>query len=140
MNLENLRELHALTDAKYKAQQQVFQQVLQRENSLRADLKRLEEQARLSISVDNPQMKSIGADIIWSAWLEKAKTSLNMRLAQVLAEKDQHIRQVRQAYGKVMASEELLEVIIANTKKSSQTADLKRAIEVGLISNRSKAN
>ena len=132
MNLKDLEKLHQLADAKYKARQQLFQGLLQRENALRAELHRLDEQARDSQTHNNPEMRSIGADIIWKAWLGKAKSSLNMKLALVLAEKDQHIRQVRKAYGKVLAADELVRTVSSKNKKTKQNEALARAIDITL--------
>lgn len=134
MKLEDLRKLHALVDAKYRARQQLFQSLVQRENALRADLNRLEEQSKAANAHSDPDMRTIGADVIWKAWLGKAKTSLNMKLALVLAEKDQHIRQVRQAYGKVLAADGLVREVRENTKRKSRTAELEKAIEMTLPS------
>lgn len=136
MKLEELHKLHALADAKYKARQQLFQVLLQRENAIRAELIRLDDQARASNTSNDPGMRSIGADVIWKAWLGKAKTSLNMKLALILAEKEQHIRQVRQSYGKVLATEELLKTVTAEATNKAQKARLLQAIEMSLSADR----
>lgn len=135
MKPDDLRKLHELADAKYKARQQIFQKVLQRENAIREDLARLADQAKLAVSLGDTEMKSIGADVRWQAWLEKARTSLNMKLALILAEKDQHIRQVRQAYGKVLASDELLQKMLSEQNQKARAADLERIIEISLFEN-----
>ncbi len=132
MKLEDLRKLRALADAKYRARQQLFQNLVQRENALRADLTRLEEQSRAANVHSDPDMRSIGADVIWKAWLGKARASLNMKLALVLAEKDQHVRQVRRAYGKVLAADGLLQKIGEDTERRRRAAELERAIEMTL--------
>ncbi|WP_299826074.1 hypothetical protein [uncultured Roseobacter sp.] len=134
MKREDLHRLHALADAKYKARQQLFQSLVQRENAIRADLHQLDEQARASNKNSDPSMRSIGADVIWKAWLGKAKTSLNMKLALVLAEKDQHVRQVRQAYGKVLASEGLLQEVSEDERRKRRNRELEKAIETTLPS------
>ncbi|WP_299779777.1 hypothetical protein [uncultured Roseobacter sp.] len=134
MKREDLHRLHALADAKYKARQQLFQSLVQRENAIRADLHQLDEQARASNTHSDPSMRSIGADVIWKAWLGKAKTSLNMKLALVLAEKDQHVRQVRQAYGKVLASEGLLQEVSEDERRKRRNRELEKAIETTLPS------
>ncbi|MCV3269873.1 hypothetical protein [Roseobacter sinensis] len=135
MRLEEAKTLHALADARYRARQQLFQTLLQRENAIRADLAKLEAQAKSAEQSANPTMKSIGADVIWNAWLGKSKRALNMKLALILAEKDQHIRQVKQAYGKVLASEEIVKTILQRQLEGARKVDLETAIDMSLFGN-----
>ncbi|WP_187432306.1 hypothetical protein ROLI_034370 [Roseobacter fucihabitans] len=108
MNLDNLKEIHALVEARYETRRQAFQRLVKKENDLRQELRRLDDQARSANLQGDTDMQTIGADVIWKAWVGKAKTSLNIKLALILAEKEQHIRQVKQAYGKVIAAEKLI--------------------------------
>lgn len=135
MKHEELKTLHALADAKYKARQQLFMQLMQRETAIRAELSRLQDQARNTGDVSDQGMRTIGADVIWKAWLGRAQKSLNMKLALVLAEKEQHVRQVRQAYGKVLATDALLKVTTDAVKEKTRRAALDQAIEMSLVAN-----
>ncbi|MDW3225249.1 MAG: hypothetical protein R8G34_20575 [Paracoccaceae bacterium] len=81
-------------------------------------------------------MQSIGADVIWKRWVGRAKASLNTKLALVLAEKEQHIRQVRQAYGKVIAAERLIEDLSDRDRKALNDLALGEAIESQIFSQR----
>ncbi len=132
MRLEDARTLQALADARYKARQQRFQALLQRENAVRADLRKLDAQARSSETRLNDDMRSIGGDVIWQAWLGKSKRALNMQLALILAEKDQHLHQVRQAYGKVLASEYIVKDMLGQQRADRRKACLDRAIDMSL--------
>lgn len=136
MRLDDARTLHALADARYKARQQLFQTLLQRENSVRADLAKLDAQAKAAEQAADGTMKSIGADVIWKAWLGKSKRSLNMKLALILAEKDQHLRQVKQAYGKVLASEEIMRTIQRKQRDDARKLDLEKAIDMSVFHGR----
>ena len=132
MRLEDARTLQALADARYKARQQRFQALLQRENAVRADLRKLDAQAKSSEPTLNDDMRSIGGDVIWQAWLGKSKRALNMQLALILAEKDQHLHQVRQAYGKVLASEYIVKRMLDRQSEDRRKAFLERAIDMSL--------
>ncbi|WP_299966285.1 hypothetical protein [uncultured Roseobacter sp.] len=133
MKLADMKTLNQLTQAKYLARQQIFKKLLQREHAIRRELQRLDEQGRLSDKKASRGMKTIGADVIWKAWLGKTKTQLNMQLALILAEKEQHIRQVRQAYGKVLATEDLVEMLTEIQDKKRQKKMLEQAVEMSLF-------
>ncbi|WP_298921806.1 hypothetical protein [uncultured Roseobacter sp.] len=128
MKIAELEQLRKLVDARYQVRQQAFRSLLTRENTLRNELIKLSEQKRASEKNGELQMRAIGADVIWNAWLEKAKISLNMQLALVLAEKEQHVRQVRQAFGKVMAADELLDDQLSSLQRSKNESRLEQAI------------
>ncbi|MBW4706981.1 hypothetical protein KX928_04180 [Roseobacter sp. YSTF-M11] len=133
MKHDDLKLLHGLVEAKYQVRQQAFQSLLSREAALRNDLQKLEAQGRASESETASDMRAIGGDVIWKAWLGKARTSLNMQLALVLAEKEQHVRQVQQAYGKVLATEELMAKSDKEQRRQRQTAQLAQAIALSVI-------
>ncbi|WP_300056590.1 hypothetical protein [uncultured Roseobacter sp.] len=133
MRIEDARRLHALADARYQARQQLFQSLLQREDVVRADLEKLDGQARSAEQSADGTMQSIGADVIWKTWLGKTRKSLNMQLALILAEKDQHMRQIKQAYGKVLATEEILKGLLSERNKKLRKAELDAAVEIAIL-------
>ncbi|WP_299401201.1 hypothetical protein [uncultured Roseobacter sp.] len=132
MKIAELRKMHALVEAKYEVRRQAFGVLLKKENELRAEIKRLDKQAEEARKRSDPDMQTIGADVIWKSWVGNAKVSLNNKLSLVLAEKEQHVRQVKQAYGKVLATEALIKELSLQGRKSSHEAMLTSAIETTL--------
>ncbi|MFK7878965.1 hypothetical protein [Roseobacter sp.] len=132
MQLNSLREIQALVEAKYEVRRQAFQNLVKRENELRSEIRRIDEQAAGANARSDTEMQSIGADVIWKSWVGKAKLSLNRKLALVLAEKEQHIRQVKQAYGKVVAAEKLVDDLSAQERKSQEVQRLSAALDMSL--------
>lgn len=133
MNLQNLKGIHELVEAKYEIRRQAFQTLVVKESELRSELRRIDDQAQVAFRQEDPSMQSIGADVIWQGWVEKAKASLNAKLALVLAEKEQHIRQVRQAYGKVIAAERLIKETSYRDRKAVNSLMLREAINSNLF-------
>ncbi|MEP2642831.1 hypothetical protein [Roseobacter sp.] len=133
MKLEDVRTLHTLADAKYQARQQRFQKLLARENVVRAELVKLGEREAAANATNDPNMRAIGADVIWKSWLGRARVSLNMKLALIMAEKEQHLRQVREAYGKVLASEALVNQLSVERLDKKRKHSLMQAIDMALF-------
>jgi len=129
-----LEQLLMVSQAKYDHQQQAFAKILMEETRLRQEIVRLDklnENSAVS-GADLVGMQAIGADILWQGWLSRSKTTLNMDLARVLAIKTHEQAKVRQAFGKVVALQELIRTKEkAQTKKSAQTA-LSLAIDQSL--------
>ncbi|MGJ8626845.1 MAG: hypothetical protein ACSHXB_07800 [Sulfitobacter sp.] len=110
-SINDLVELLSITKIKYDQQQQSFQRLVSEEARLRSELDRLDFsvlQAQAKPE-NNDKMRAIGAEIMWQSWVARSKTQINLKLAQVLALKLQHLAQVKKAYGKVLVIEELLE-------------------------------
>ncbi|WP_223428002.1 hypothetical protein [Tateyamaria pelophila] len=102
-------QLHKLCDLKYRNSQQKLAAILERENSLRAELEKLRgyvEETR-SLPTEHAQMRAVGADIIWMRWVTTTQSRLNIELAQVLAQKEGHIAQHKRAFGKTQAAQSL---------------------------------
>ena len=105
----DLEDLQQITQAHYEKCQQSFAKIVTQENKLREELARLDALNR-SARPPEPTLthrNAIGADVIWQGWLGRAKTALNLKLAQVLATKEYHLIQVRRAYGKVLVLQEM---------------------------------
>jgi hypothetical protein len=129
--LTELKDMLAITEAKYDQQQQSFQKLVFEENRLRGELIRLDIAARQAEAepVGKSEMRAIGADIIWQGWVAKSKTQLNLKLAQVLALKLHHLAQVKQAYGKVLVVRELLGQAHKEASAKIANAALAQAID-----------
>lgn len=110
-SINDLMELLNITQIKYDQQQQSFQKLVSEEARLRSELYRLnfsvlQAQAKPE---NNTEMRAVGAEIMWQSWVARSKTQINLKLAQLLALKLQHLAKVKKAYGKVLVIEELLE-------------------------------
>ena len=55
------------------------------------------------------EVKTVGADTLWQAWVSRKHRELNMQLAQVMAEKMNAMDGVRTAFGRQTAVEKLAE-------------------------------
>ena len=115
----DLHDLKQITRAHYDQHQQRFSKIVAQENALRGELARLDEMNRNTQPPEPAvtEMRAIGADVIWQGWLGRAKTSLNLQLARVLAVKERHLIEVRRAFGKVLVVEDLSKQFRAENRK-----------------------
>ncbi|NUH66778.1 hypothetical protein HTT03_15965 [Sulfitobacter sp. S0837] len=133
--LAELRQLEAISQAKYDQQRQSFQRIQAEESRLRAELARLDHMARQanSASTQIGEMRAIGADIMWQAWVGRSKNELNLKLAQVLAIKEQQLSQVRQAFGKLQVSQQLIADLQKRQRKNKGQSQMELAIDISLL-------
>lgn len=124
----NLTKMQQLVDLKYRQQQESFARLVAQETRLRASLLQLNEQLNQSRNSDDNSQRAIGADVLWQAWVSRKKRELNMQLSQVLSIKERHIAQVREAYGKVLVTNTLLEALSKEEKQKTAQSQLDRAI------------
>jgi hypothetical protein len=127
-NLTDLIMMQKLVEIKYQQQQQSFARLMTQENRLRLSLKQLDQQLADSRSNNDTKQQAIGADILWQAWIGRKKRELNLKLAQILAVKERHVAQVREAYGKVLVTKELFGKESAVVKQEMAQSELDRAI------------
>ena len=109
MKRASLTEMERLLEMKFQRKQHVFSKVVAEENRLRAQIRQLDEQARDAAQTTGQPLRAIGADVIWKAWVDRTKTSLNLELAQVLAQKERLRGTVRKEFGKVQVSRHLIQ-------------------------------
>jgi len=133
-NLNELLQLEAITQAKYDQQQQSFRRIQSEENRLRAELRKHDEMLLRSNSTDVRigEMRAIGADVIWQGWVGRSKTELNLKLAQVLAIKEQQLQQVRQAFGKLQVVQQLITETNDDQRKKKGQSRLELAMDTAL--------
>ena len=131
----DLGEMLAICEARYALRQQDFAKLVAEENLLRAELSRLDEMSRSAETADyqTSTMRSIGDDIIWLGWLGRTKTKLNHDLARVLAMKERHLKDIRQAYGKVLVVKEMQSALRVDARKSAAHLALTEAIEMTVL-------
>ncbi len=133
--LAELRQLEAISQAKYDQQRQSFRRIQAEESRLRAELARLDHMARQAngASTQIGEMRAIGADIMWQAWVGRSKNELNLKLAQVLAIKEQQLSQVRQAFGKLQVSQQLIADLQKRQRKKKGQSQMELAIDISLL-------
>lgn len=129
----DLDQLVALSDARYRREQQSIQRILAEETRLRSALKQLDDQMRDSRGNGNLEQRTLGADMLWQGWIGRKKTELNQQLARLMVIKEQSLVQVRKAYGKLLVSEQMHTDARAVQKKKRGKAALDQAIEISLF-------
>ena len=129
VNSGQMNTLKQLLEVRYLMEQTAIADLLRRENRLRADLAKLDQHARSADTPDGTRMQLIGADILWKAWVGRAKSSLNVELAQVLAQKESVFHRVQQEFGKMSVGDFLTERLDTAQKKSAAEQALKSIIE-----------
>ncbi len=131
---DQFRQVEQLVEIQYRQEQKSFQRLLAEEGRLRSALRQLDEHLKESRESGDASQRAIGADVVWQAWVGRKKQELNVRLAQVLSIKEHHIAQVRRAYGKVLAAQDLhLQAKTTQKKKMAQTL-MDRAVNSSLFS------
>jgi hypothetical protein len=132
----NFQDLTTLMDIEYRREQQILGHLVEKENLLRAELKKLNDHELQNRSVsfeEKSAATTIGADILWSKWLEKAQVKLNYELARVLVEKEQNISRVRKAYGKVLVGRATVDRISRARSYDLAQESLSRSIEFSIF-------
>jgi hypothetical protein len=129
-----LNQLLVVTQAIYDHQRQAFSEILIQEQKLREELARLSQMNQTTEQqADHLQhMRAIGADLLWQGWLSRTKTALNIKLARILAIKEHEQDKVRQAFGKVVALEELIKGEVQRNRKKSAKSALSLSVEMSL--------
>ena len=133
MKTAQLIEIETLLSLKFRNRQQVYARIVAEESRLRLQLAKLDGQVREAEAESTQNLRAIGADVIWKRWVERAKTSLNLELAQVLAQKERLKASVRKEYGKVLVSQRLLEERREEDRRHAADRALDAAIEAHLL-------
>jgi hypothetical protein len=130
-----LDQLHQLSELKYHHSQQQLSELVRRENTLRAKLIKLRGYVSQinSLPAEQAQMRAIGADVIWLRWVTKTQASLNIELAQVLAQKEGHMARHKMALGKVQVSQSLALADKENLARSRRDKALATVMEQSLF-------
>lgn len=134
-DIEALTKLHMAARAQYEQQVQQFSKLVKQEAALRRELTRLSDldQSAAAQGASLSSMQHLGADLIWQGWLGRAKTALNMDLAQVLARKEHEKTIVRRAFGKVTALEHLIDEARKKRRKDRAAAELNSILEQAIL-------
>ena len=125
-----LAQIAEVVNANYEREQRQFATLVAKENQLRFALNKIDNMRR---STDVPDasiahMQAIGADVIWLAWVGRSKTTLNIQLAQVLAQKEHLQSAVRKAYGKVLVVHQMQDQARADINSKLTKTQLETAV------------
>lgn len=132
--LKDLKNMEAICEARYAMRQANFAKLIAEENRLREELGRLDAMRHdnRATSLEHVSMQAIGADVIWNGWLGQTKTALNMALAKVLAKKENHISEVRHAFGKLTVVQRLLKDAQIDHNQGLKRSALAAAVKMSL--------
>ncbi len=106
-----LNDLAELTDAIYQAELQKMAVLNKKEAMVRRKITDLETLRHDNQSLPQGQLtvvRQIGADVLWQGWVGRTRESLNIELAQILAQKEHLKSELQRAFGKQMAAKEML--------------------------------
>lgn len=106
---QRLKEIKRLHKMKFQQRQKSLRDLLRREGVLRAELAKLDDQERLVNGAAHNEMKSLGADVLWKAWVGRTKAHLNTELAQILVQREKQLKDVRKDFGKLCVSKALID-------------------------------
>ena len=127
----NFDDLKALTALKFQTSQQALTGILGQEKTLRAELNRLSSLARETQSQppEHAQMRAMGGDVIWLKWIGDSQRQLNIRLAQILAQKEMLMAQHARVHGRKLVAEHLADQTQDARRKLKQDALMRSAID-----------
>jgi hypothetical protein len=129
--MSQLLQLCQITAIAYEKELAAVQPLLDEEARIRSDIAKLDNRvAEAQQRSDLGSMQAIGADVIWQAWAGRARSQLNLSLAQVLARKAQVMSRVRKAFGRKTVAEELL----ANSEDEKKTKAAAAALQIAIDS------
>jgi hypothetical protein len=120
--------MERILEIKFQNGQKAFSKIVAAEGKLRSELAKLDDMAIRAEQANYNKMQAIGADVVWKAWLGRTKTTLNLELAQVLAQKEAMKGRVRREYGKLLASRALIDTEKRPRIKKSQNRELDTTI------------
>ena len=136
--IEKMQILVKLMEIQYQRDRLALQSIIKDELRIREELMTLQEHTRLARLLgldDEPEMRAMGADVVWERWLERSRVSLNLKLATVLATKEMHLTRVRKSFGKLQAANAKSEQILLATKKRMKVKNLEQAISHSISQN-----
>lgn len=127
MNLEKLLAIKGLAALQFENAQSKIKGIMDEEQRLRAQLAKLDRHAAVVLMHEPEQgtMRALGADIAWLHWLDRSRTSLNTRLAQVLARKEQYMAELRRLRGR----KEVAQKLVDETSRSNRKKAAKRLLD-----------
>lgn len=121
--MEKLYAIKELSALQFENAQSRIKGIVEEEQQLRAQLAKLDRHAAV-VQMHEPEqgtMRALGADLAWLRWLDRSRTSLNTRLAQVLARKEQYMAELQRLRGRKEVAQKLVdETTLSNRKKAAK--------------------
>lgn len=108
--MSGFSDLVRITDAVYQADLARMRDISREEADLRAEIQRLNHEVRRAedLAPDAAHAhRSIGADVMWKAWVGRSRETLNMRLAAVVARKLQAAEALKHSLGRKSVAQDL---------------------------------
>lgn len=107
--IQKLTQLARVTDAVFQGHMAGLQRLAAEETLLRQTLAALEDARKSNMQVDETcrEMRALGADLLWEAWIVRQRTALNMRLANLLVQKEVMRSEMRSAFGRAQVAQAL---------------------------------
>lgn len=107
--MRKFADLARVTDAVFQGHLAGLQRLAAEENLIRGALSSLETARRDNIFADDPQieMRALGADLLWEGWIMRQRMALNIRLANLLVQKEALRNEMRQAFGRAKVADAL---------------------------------
>lgn len=134
MTREALEDLARLTAVIRDAEAARMRRLTDEEARIRADLAALDADRRDAGALPAAALavpRSVGADMLWQAWMGRARKDLQMRLARVLARKGAALRGLQIAHGRCEAARGLRDR--ARTEHARRRAGSQAALEQSLF-------
>jgi hypothetical protein len=132
---QHLGDLRHVVQMRYDQKRQQFARLTAEETRLRTEIARLQAMLREARQdkAEARAMRAVGSDLLWQGWLGRSLSGLNQSLARVLAVKEYHKSEVRHAYGKLMAVDELAGAARRDRQKAQREGALEQAIEQSVL-------
>ena len=107
--MQNFMDLAHVTDAVFKGHLVDLQRLSAEETRIRGTLSSLEIARKNNMSTDEShiEMRAIGADLLWEGWVMRQRMALNMRLANLLVQKEALRDEMRKSFGRANVAETL---------------------------------
>lgn len=107
--MQKFADLARITDAVFQGHLTSLRRLAAEENRIRDTLSSLENARRDNISTElaHIEMRALGADLLWDGWIMRQRMVLNMRLANLLVQKEMLSGEMRKAFGRAKVAEAL---------------------------------
>lgn len=136
--MNKMHDLVCLMEMQYQHDQKSLQSIIKQELRIRLEQATLQGQTQSARQLginDEPEMRAMGADVVWERWLERSRAKLNLDLANVLATKEMHLTRVRNSFGKLQAATAKSNRLASTIKRRAQSESLERTILYALLGN-----
>lgn len=107
--MQKFMDLARITDAVFQGHLAGLQRLAAEESLIRDTLSSLETARKDNISTDDPniEMRALGADLLWEGWIMRQRMALNIRLANLLVQKEALRAEMRKAFGRAKVAQAL---------------------------------